>query len=531
MSIFCAEKKLNRETGSVTVAMIVSIKHYTKGPHFLCDEETQTMQEFQGPPPHKWLPHDRVDEKGNVLARNTTNQIVGIIDFANRTGQGFTSRNVPLYMFHPLQKSYPPMIVASKTNPKQNQLATVNFEHWENKWPRAGIQKILGPVGNIEVEKDAHILALKKGKQPTFSHIEKEFPHHKEYDAFVFNVDPDGCEDVDDVFMFKATETGQEFGIGIADVSAWVEESSEIDAYAKSMGQTLYVQNKPKYPMLPEILSNRQASLRADSKKRPVLSRIYEIQNDQVRSVRWELQLVKIQTSFTYESLLEDKELSQKLQTTLRILDKDVSNDSHEWVEIAMILYNTAAASVLKQHNVGLLRSQPEGIEKEMWAKLAEQTNLKELAFFGYGAGKYVPANSPNTQHVGLHVEEYTHASSPLRRYADLYNQRWLKHILFNFPKPNTSVSSHNLNDLSKEAKQLDRDLWFLENLEPGKITEQEGYVVKIKAEDVTVYVPAWKRKVRAKPAHIKDIGDKVIVRAYTDLRAVGSNRLVCSCV
>jgi exoribonuclease R len=283
--------------------------------------------------------------------------------------------------------------------------------------------------------------------------------------------------------------------------------------------------------MLPEILSNQQASLRADSKRRPVLSRIYEIQNDQIRSVRWELQLIKIQTSFTYESVLEDKGLSQKLQSTLRILDKDLSNDSHEWVEIAMILYNKAAASVLKQHNVGLLRSQPDGIEKEMWAKLAEQTTVKELAFFGYGAGKYVPANTANTQHVGLNLEEYAHASSPLRRYADLHNQRWLKHILFNGPKPKTSVSSQCLNDLGKEAKQLDRDLWFLENLEPGKITEQEGYVLKCKGEEATIYVPAWKRKVRAKQSSKKEIGDKVFVRAYTDLRAVGSNRLVCSSV
>lgn len=519
-----------------SIQMLLTIQNWQRGPYWLYSESEQTSIQYDSPVPNKWLPGDIVIDKNKVQRDSTRHTaIVGIVDYTNRTGQGFTSRNVPLYMFHPLNPAYPPMIVASKTNPKHNQLATVNIEHWDNKWPRAGIQKTLGPVGNIEIEQSAYIQAMSIGKQPEFTSQCHAGTLHTEYDAFVFHIDPEGCEDVDDVLSFANIPGGYEFGIGIADVSAWVPEDSPMDVYARHLGETVYVDGKPMYPMLPPALSTDKASLRADAKPRPVLSRIYTIQQDQVTDVRWALQIVRVHAKYTYESILHDSTLSMQLKKALKTVlqGKPITEDPHRWVELAMVEYNTAAANLLKQNRIGLLRRQPEGISQAEWLTLSQQTRIPELAFLGYGSGAYTCASTNEaTKHAGLQLETYTHATSPLRRYADLHNQRQMKYILFGTQASPLRIDWMHLNVRSRQAKQLDRDLWFLQHLQPNQITEVEGIVVERKEDTWKLYVPSWKRMIRAKPEEdtIFKQGETVHIRAYTNLKAVTSNRIVCSC-
>jgi exoribonuclease R len=526
--------------------MHLSIRNYRRGPYFLYNAEDQTFTEKLEPVPipNKWLQGDLVDPHTNKTTRTQTqnhNSIVGIVDYMNRTGQGFTSRNVPLYMFHPINPAYPPMIVSSKTNPKHNELVTVNLEHWLEKWPRAGIQKVLGQVGNIEAEINAQIHAAAIGKpQPEATDL-PTFSNDEHQQSFVFNIDPVGCEDVDDVIIFKQIEDGYEFGIGIADVAAWFTEESAIDEYAKQLAQTMYIDGKPIKPMLPPILSTDRASMRSDKVARPVLSRIYTIKQNKCTDVRWEKQMLKVNRSYTYDSVLEDVDIASKLRKSLEIIYGQPSDDTHRWIEIAMILYNAAAAEVLKENKVGLLRAQPAGFAADEWKSLAEKTGVNDLAFFGFGSGKYVPStvNEADQRHTGLNLDAYAHASSPLRRYADLHNQRWLKHILFGDLAPKAAANWHHLNERARTMKHLDREVWFLRNLNPGQITTVEGFVIKKKQEDEwQVYIPCWKRKVNAKiqmeeknkegkEGNDLGIGSRVQIRAYRDLNSV-TCRTVC---
>ena len=504
------------------------IKNWAKGPYFLCKED-QTVERVDGPVPKKWLPGDIV--QGDELQRKPTDHqsIVGIIDYTNRTGQGFTSRNIPLYMFHPFKRSYPPMLVASKAKPSQNQIATVNYEHWDNKWPRAGIQKRLGPVGDRDTEVAAYILNTSVGKPPT-TLPQPNLTNHESYDATVFHIDPEGCEDVDDVLSFRPIEGGYEFGIGIAHVAAWVAEHSDLDLYARRLGETVYVDGKPVVPMLPPSLSANAASLRSDGIERPVLSRVYTIQDDHVTNVRWARQMLRVQTTYTYESIQTDAATCKKITDTLRILHGTVSNDPHEWIERLMVLYNEAAAMTLKEHGQGILRTQMEGLSETDWQTIAKRSGHDELAFFGYGAGSYVPATSEETGHKGLGLHVYTHASSPLRRYVDLVNQRHLTHILFETQMPTWAPNCLLLNERRRIGKQLDRDLCFVRNLQADRITETDAIVLKKGKESWKLYVPAWKRTVRAKTEEPKEFeqGETVTLRAYTNTKAVSDNRVVC---
>lgn len=514
----------------------IFIKHWLRGPYTLVHSDAET-EHYTKPVPNKWLPGDTIDRcSGSVLARKMPKDLVGIVDYLNRTGYGFTPRGIPLYMFHPLDPAYPPMLVSSKSKYDNNMIVTVNMEHWEGKWPRAGIQRVLGVAGDRSIEKTA--LFLRAGAEQcadTATEPTADTSIHKRilWDT-VFHIDPEGCEDVDDIICWQINKDSALFAIAIADVSAWVPQDSPFDREAANRGQTLYVDGKVNTPMLPTSISSGAASLRSDGVERPVLALVYSFIGGVLNHVSWQPLLVAVQKTYSYESVYSEPEVCARLTLFLEsLLGRPVGNDSHTWIEAAMVEYNRRAAELLKGHSYALLRSHA-GRSHSKYVELAEKTGVAELAWLGSAAGKYVRADASVAAHAGLGLDTYTHASSPLRRYADLVNQRALKHILFGCAEPKAPIAE-TLNARGEAAKSLERDLWFLTNLSTTSITSVEGYVLEFKESRNTwlVYVPAWRRKVRAKVGDglwLPTIGQKFCVRAFVDLRrCVWSERLVCA--
>jgi hypothetical protein len=90
------------------------------------------------------------------------------------------------------------------------------------------------------------------------------------------------------------------------------------------------------------------------------------------------------------------------------------------------------------------------------------------------------------------------------------------------------------MNGRSALAKAFDRDTWFLRNLDTEGITVVDGWALVDKGDGIwSVYVPAWKRRVRGVVAGAEvevKAGMGVTIRAYTDLKAVFlGHRVVCS--
>lgn len=524
------------------VAMQVIIKHWLKGPYTLIgpDGTSETKKERV---PYKWLSGDVVNATtGDVVLRERSKiSLVGIVDFLNRTGYGFTSRGVPLYMFHPLDASYPPMIVSSKTKPDTNMIIVATFEHWDEKWPRAGICKTLGPVGDKKVERDALFQRALGASCAAagIADVEETYTACVEgyevidWDA-VFNIDPEGCVDVDDILFWKKKEDKTTlFGIGIADVAAWVAEGSETDKRAAALGQTLYVDGTVHTPMLPTILSADRASLRSDGVARPVLALLFTIRHGKVLGRRWARLMIANKQTYDYKAypLRLNFELRGRIHAFLSAaVGRDVGYDSHNWIEHAMVLYNHAAAVVLQSAGSGILRSHAGTTDTE-YKRIADRTGIKELAWLGSAAGKYI-VGTTETAHAGLNLDVYCHCSSPLRRYADLVNQRWLHHLLFGAPRPGVALApaAAHLNVRNAAAKALDRDLWFLEHINTDRITESIGVVVRVRPESLTVYVPQWRRLLRAKGEPSLGLGNYTKIRTFCNLRATSwSERVVCN--
>ena len=518
--------------------MRLHIQNWLRGPYTLLSDDGATVTKTE-PVTQKWLPGDTVDADGYVVKRQPIQNLVGIINFVNRTGYGFSPRGAALYMFHPFREDYPPFLVASKTKYTENHIAAVNFEHWNDKWPRGGIQRLLGAVGARDVETAALRASVTIRCDET---IVLDIAHEVGYDCgdwdCVFNIDPTGCLDVDDVFAWRVRGDVTEFAIAIADVAAWVPEGSALDDLAYERGTTFYDDGAAVVPMLPEALSAGAASLRADGVRRPVVALVYRLNDDSgaIEHVGFRRCIMTVTRAYTYESIMEDKDTSFTLIAFLTdVLGRAIDRtDSHAWVELAMVEYNRRAACVLREARVGVMRVH-DGTTVGEWSELAATTGCREVGFFGYAAGAYVDGGiDGGVEHAGLGLDVYTHASSPLRRYADLYNQRWLVALCCGGIRPMIMRSPVTMNMRAGMAKAFDSTTWFLCHLDTAGITVVDGWALVDKGDGIwSVYVPAWKRQVRGVVvtggAEVK-AGTAMVVRAYTDLKAVSfRNRVVCS--
>ena len=79
----------------------------------------------------------------------------------------------------------------------------------------------------------------------------------------VCSVDPPGCTDIDDALSYKRLENGNmQFGVHIADVTAFVHHGSALDLEARQRSTTVYLVDR-RMDMLPSLLSEVLCSLRS----------------------------------------------------------------------------------------------------------------------------------------------------------------------------------------------------------------------------------------------------------------------------
>uniref|UniRef100_A0A6C0BHG6 DIS3-like exonuclease 1 n=1 Tax=viral metagenome TaxID=1070528 RepID=A0A6C0BHG6_9ZZZZ len=467
------------------------------------------------------LPEDQVCQGGGpenkkiwiTTTRAKYPPLVGILDVTNKTRYGFTAKNVPIYLFHPMNKAFPPFRVGSTTEPNQNVLAVIAFESWDlnQSLPRGSCQQILGPVGDYLAEAEAlywlysPFTAYTKKQSLSLEPVSYDVENRMDItDWPTFNVDPAGCRDIDDVFSYRQRADGSvDCIITIADVAEILPENHPIDLIAKATGQSLYQDGRKPRHMLPADLAEDYGSLVTD-RERLGLSLIFTLTNNKVFSTVFRETVVKNKETFTYESI-NNTGHKDILRTLCEVFTPDTdASDSHNWIAALMIFYNKEMALRLKDWSAGICRSHKAPNEEKM--KILEKID-PTLKFLAMSSAEYISAGAPETRHHGLNAEIYCHATSPLRRYADIQNQRVWKWII----RENHDITSNDyllelLNTASKAAKKHDRDYTFLvalQSLRPTTDDIIEGYLLDYTHNDTTakleIYVPSWQKSIKIK--------------------------------
>jgi exoribonuclease R len=425
--------------------------------------------------------------------------LVGILELASRYRYGLTSRGIPMYLFRPYDETQPEYVVGcSERDTTQNRIAFVVVPAGTAipsppAKPRAHLARLLGPVGDLAAETTGLLEHYCPTRQLTMLPAPPADTTYDEYRQdlsaetgwITFHIDPAGCRDIDDAIAIHP-ESGR-WAITIADAAAAVRRNTEIDRAAAAIATTFYDLNgHPVRPMLPRPISEDSASLLSGQRRRGVTYVFHPTSPTRYPPI-WMLTWITVQHSFSYETF-PGSAVAARLGLSAR--------DPHDFIEQMMITYNTAAAAKLQAHGVGsgLLRVQPPTLAATvaLWppelAHLARETALYEPVD---------PARQAEQGHASLELPAYAHASSPLRRYADLVNQRALREIIMSGDVPaelrSTAEQAEYLNRRTQANRRWTRDLTFLTHVTPGHVQ----HIPILWVSPTQVWVLAWKRLLR----------------------------------
>lgn len=490
--------------------------------------------------------------------------VSGTLELTSKVRYGMTSRGIPLFRFIPYNRAIGPFAVGcSQRNLFYNVHAIVeptpspsggfapgspSASPYTALLPKATLVQNLGvptPETNLEILLTNYAYDCKKEMRPKKkgSLVTEQEPldfdssNRTHMEGFTFHIDPPGCKDVDDSFTFlplSEKSNSWQISINIADVAAWVKEGSELDLMAAKRATSFYSPTgEALAPMFPPLISEGCASLGGPGLKPTLSLQFTWTPGSEPAGFQWIEATTRTDASYTYD---EADILLHKPNTAIRALQQlsaeldqtNTAQTSHEWVQNMMILYNRKAGEALKEKGNGILRmhSAPDA------SKLAEYVAIHpDLAFLAYDAATFCLATDENTSHFGLGTGSYAYASSPIRRYCDLVNQRILKAQSAHLTQTDKALVD-SLNRRQKQAKAFSRDLFFMTELSSsssagnkGKAGDKgnavEGTVVECSTpEKYKVYVPAWKRCVKVKSLVAEDsltTGSKVSLEWFCD--------------
>ena len=298
-------------------------------------------------------------------------------------------------------------------------------------------------------------------------------------------IDPASAKDHDDAIYYD--KDSKEIYVAIADVSAYVKEGTDLDSDALRRSFSIYFPHKV-LPMLPFELSTDLCSL-VPHKARPAYVFKMKLNDENTKVVSSELFEAMIESkhkhSYEYiDEVLEENDINNIHNKLFKITQKlkknrlkngfDFRNDeirlilddeekfkdfklessspSHSLVEECMLLANQEAAKKLK--NIGIFRVHDEpsdskikklldevnylGIDAKLKddvhttivniQKLARNAGIEqevdELIIQSQQQASYSSIKKP---HFGLGFNDYSHFTSPIRRYSDLILHRILK--------------------------------------------------------------------------------------------------------
>ena len=450
--------------------------------------------------------------------------ISGILELTSKVRYGITSRGVPIFRFVPYDKLIKPLAVGCSQRDLFHNIHAIVC-------PSAGeegglLQKAIliqnlgkpSPESELQVLLAAYAYDSKKRLRPqTKERITLDPPTlvgRQSIEGFTFNIDPPGCKDVDDSFTVIESEIKGKWhiSINIADVSSLIQEDSPLDIQARERATSFYSPTgECLAPMFPPEISELAASLGTDE-KRAVLSLqfTYTVEGGHISEFNWVEGVVSRTRSFTYD---EANTLLHNYRELQIIKDISKGADSHEWVQNLMILYNKKAGEALKMSGKGILRAH--SVPKA--EKLSELVAIDpSFAILAYDAATFCLSTAENTRHFGLNSDAYAYASSPIRRYCDLVNQRALKGAVAQL----TDELVISLNRRQKQAKAFSRDLFFMIEL-ANKKDSVKGVVISHSDEkSVKIYVPVWKRCIKVRiqsDMRIPLLSEKVSVQWYDD--------------
>jgi exoribonuclease R len=430
------------------------------------------------------------------------------------------------------------MIVGTNEKDKtRNRIGLVKWESWSESsmFPRGSVQIVLGISGDLEAEKKAilhQVCPWKYPKIPFEPTMIGRPVQRTPLSGYTFHIDPVGCRDVDDVLTIETLDDRLwKVVITISDVAAFIEDGSAVDIMASVISQSVYDSSgRVLHAMLPREYSEGVCSLLPGS-KRYGLSLEFLWDGQRISESKWYESELEVNRSYSYEEFqAEASEYQKVVKSVASYLAGEELEDAHQWVEQFMVYYNKEAGKRLKEMGCGLLRRHTEKErERVEWFR----NHLPDWKFLAMSSAEYVLSEEKDTYHSGLQTDSYTHVTSPIRRYADLVNQRAIKWWIHTTPSQRQQdlfivpVATYVFNERERAIKQFSRDMIFLEAIQTGK-TRVKAIIVEKQEQTradgsseyrIRFYVPEWKKTISSVYRKVEE--DIISMKDETEQRRI----------
>lgn len=298
-------------------------------------------------------------------------------------------------------------------------------------------------------------------------------------------IDGADAKDFDDAISVERIDGGYRLWVHIADVTHYVRPESRLDREARRRGNSVYLPGTVA-PMLPAQLSEDACSLRPGEEKATVTVEMEVKSSGEVKSSRAYRSLTVSDARLTYEGVdaflrgeggIQEPELvqaahelSRRLKTRAAVRGKlelggrepeyEVdelgvpvsssvrrSTPARELIEELMILANEEVAKMLRGKNGGVYRvhERPDAEDMETLGERLAAVGMQHVEptpenlgtisqraksdAINYLILRSLPRASYSPSplgHYGLALENYTHFTSPIRRYSDVLVHRAL---------------------------------------------------------------------------------------------------------
>jgi len=279
-------------------------------------------------------------------------------------------------------------------------------------------------------------------------------------DLPVLTIDGPLTRDFDDAVSLERIGDELRLGVHIADVASVIRTHSILDMAAAERASSQYLPRR-QIPMFPEGLSSDILSLRQGCDRNAISLLARFDRSGALLDYRFAPTVIRVRERLMYEDvnqameqdvlLKEMHRLSQRLRQnrmdqgalSLSLPEVEVRFDGNnalflELVEqetpsrsiIAelMILYNWLAARFCMENQIPILFRSQSGPSEKL------PLDEKGYLYYVFQQRRKLSPLSIQTDpapHAGLGVDAYIHATSPIRRYLDLVNQRQIHHYLF----------------------------------------------------------------------------------------------------
>ena len=335
-------------------------------------------------------------------------------------------------------------------------------------------------------------------------------------DDDVISIDPIGCKDIDDAFSYRELDDNKvQLDVHIADVIGTLfYHYLHFSFLNDNLTTSIYAPHKILH-MFPEILSAGLLSLLPDKKRLVVTLRLI-IQNDLIISSSITKNIIINKCGYSYEDF-EKKHFfnpNSKYYNIVNIIKnlkyKNLYEkfyhdyDSHKFIEKLMIIYNCEVCNFMLDNGFNpLLRIHEKNLEKENIKNIDNELS-DFLQIITNRAAEYTLSNNKNF-HFALDLTNYCHFTSPIRRYADIYNHYLVHKILDKKSiKFNLGINVEKINDTNKRAKKAER---AFSNIKLAEIISNQnkndfiGYIYNYNdiSKKISVYLPSYKLSLEKK--------------------------------